>query len=212
MFEDLDKKATQASFGGLVGIARQGVGDLVTRGILKDGGTYRDWLLTYCARLREHAAGRATNKPAEAIEAELAAEKLRLTTAQANKTEHEAEKERLQVEVLSKSLIPSEEVEKEWTEVLARVRAKLLTIPSKGASLVIAANSRIEAEGILKSLVWEALDELAKGGGADESSEESEPESPRDPEPATEPDSKPVGRRKPASKPGGKRRTRKVSK
>lgn len=206
---DLDKKATQATFAGLIGIARQGVGDLVTRSILKEGGSYREWLLTYCARMREQAAGRAERAPA-ATEEELATEKLRLTKAQADKTEHEAEKERLGVEVLRKSLIPAEEVEREWTDILAAVRAKMLTIPSKGASLVIAAKSRIEAEGILKSLVWEALAELSKDEGGHGAGEESEGEIPRDPEPTAGPDSKPVGRRKPKAKSGGQRRTRKV--
>lgn len=49
---------TQEAFGKLVGVSQQAVSDLVARGILEPGASGHDWLLAYCERLREVAAGR----------------------------------------------------------------------------------------------------------------------------------------------------------
>ena len=54
-----DQQVTQAEFGRLVGISQQAVSDLVRAGVLVDGASEAEWLLAYCARLREQAAGRA---------------------------------------------------------------------------------------------------------------------------------------------------------
>lgn len=195
---------SQQAFGRHVGITQQAVSDMVQRGILTEGGSLEEWRLAYCNHLRNMAAGRAMGASEEAM----AAEKLRLTTAQADKTEQEAEAERLKVEVLRKTLIP-ESVIKDWFgNLVANARAKLLSIPSKAASLVIAASDRQEAEAILKGLVYEALDELAKGEPEDEAA--SVPDSGDDLEPAPEPDRKRVGRKKPDPKPRKQQRARKV--
>jgi len=58
-------------------------------------------------------------------------------------------------------LIPAEDVENAWIEVLANCRAKMLSIPTKSAPEVFAAESLIEVKGILKTAVNEALSELA---------------------------------------------------
>jgi len=54
----LDQPIRQADFGALVGIGQPAVSDLVSRGVLEDGAPLRVWLLAYCGRLREQAAGR----------------------------------------------------------------------------------------------------------------------------------------------------------
>jgi len=54
----LDQPIRQADFGALVGIGQPAVSDLVSRGVLEDGAPLRQWLLAYCGRLREQAAGR----------------------------------------------------------------------------------------------------------------------------------------------------------
>lgn len=53
-----DGPLSQAEFGALVGITQQAVSDLLQAGVLRPGGSAREWLLAYCARLREQAAGR----------------------------------------------------------------------------------------------------------------------------------------------------------
>lgn len=55
----MDLPCRQADFGAMVGISQQAVSDLVSRGVLEDGQPLRQWLLAYCGRLREQAAGRA---------------------------------------------------------------------------------------------------------------------------------------------------------
>lgn len=200
---------TQVAIAQHLDLSSRSVRELQASGVLPAGASMDECRVAYIRHLRTRAAGRVERPPA-ATEEELAAEKLRLTKAQADKTEHEAEKERLAVEVLLKNLIPADEVEREWTDILAAVRAKMLTIPSKAASRVMAAKSRAEAEAILKSLIWEALAELSKDEGGDGPGEEGEGEVPRDPEPTAGPDSKPVGRSRAKAKSGGQRRTRKV--
>lgn len=54
----LDQPCKQADFGALVGISQQAVSDLVSRGVLENGAPLGQWLLAYCHRLREQAAGR----------------------------------------------------------------------------------------------------------------------------------------------------------
>lgn len=49
---------TQAEFAADVGISQQAVSDLVSKGVLENGAPEADWLLAYCHRLREQAAGR----------------------------------------------------------------------------------------------------------------------------------------------------------
>lgn len=58
---DLDKPMTQEQFAALVGVSQQAVSDLVTRETLRRDGNAHEWVLTYCANLREQAAGRAAN-------------------------------------------------------------------------------------------------------------------------------------------------------
>lgn len=54
----LDQPCRQADFGALVGVSQQAVSDMVSRGVLENGAPLRQWLLAYCGRLREQAAGR----------------------------------------------------------------------------------------------------------------------------------------------------------
>jgi phage terminase Nu1 subunit (DNA packaging protein) len=58
-------------------------------------------------------------------------------------------------------LIPAGDVEAAWVEVLANCRAKMLSIPTKAAPEVFAAESLVEVKGLLKTAVNEALSELA---------------------------------------------------
>jgi len=55
----IDRAVSQAEFGALVGVSQQAVSELVRSGALAEGATAGEWLLAYCARLREQAAGRA---------------------------------------------------------------------------------------------------------------------------------------------------------
>ena len=52
---------TQAEFAQDVGISQQAVSELVRAGVLVEGAGEAEWLLAYCARLREQAAGRMSS-------------------------------------------------------------------------------------------------------------------------------------------------------
>lgn len=49
---------TQTVFGAAVGVSQQAISDLVHKGVLTEGQGADVWLLAYCGRLREQAAGR----------------------------------------------------------------------------------------------------------------------------------------------------------
>lgn len=55
---DLHSPCTQQEFGELVGISQQAVSRLQTEGVMREGASLGAWLLGYCDRLREQAAGR----------------------------------------------------------------------------------------------------------------------------------------------------------
>ncbi|MDE1715734.1 terminase small subunit [Chromobacterium amazonense] len=80
MVDALSRVGTQSEFGQLVGISQQAVSELVSRGVLAQGGTLIAWLQSYCANLREQAAGRASNG-----ELDLVQERARLAKEQADR-------------------------------------------------------------------------------------------------------------------------------
>jgi len=57
----LDATTTQAQFGELVGIGQPAVSGLLERGVIQTGQTAGQWLIDYCAHLREQAAGRGAD-------------------------------------------------------------------------------------------------------------------------------------------------------
>jgi phage terminase Nu1 subunit (DNA packaging protein) len=78
-------------------------------------------------------------------------EKARLTKLQ-------ADREELRVAELKKELIRVDFAEKAWSSVVAAFRSRMLVIPDRVASLT--ANNEVKQE--LKTLIYEALDELSK--------------------------------------------------
>ena len=54
----LDTQTTQADFAEMVGVSEAKVSQLVAEGVLVRGESAHNWLLCYCERLREVAAGR----------------------------------------------------------------------------------------------------------------------------------------------------------
>lgn len=56
--DQLKVRVTQEEFGRIVGVSQQAVSHLVVEGALEKDGRLDEWLLAYCGRLREQAAGR----------------------------------------------------------------------------------------------------------------------------------------------------------
>jgi len=84
-------------------------------------------------------------------------EKARLTKMQADKAE-------MEVRELSGELVRVTDVVLEWQHILADVKGKLLSIPSKLATLVADIDNPGEAQEIIEQYVREALQELADYG------------------------------------------------
>jgi phage terminase Nu1 subunit (DNA packaging protein) len=72
----------QSEFAAAVGISQPAVSDLVRGGVLAEGGCADEWLLAYCHRLREQAAGRYSDGPLD-----LAQERAALARAQRESVE-----------------------------------------------------------------------------------------------------------------------------
>lgn len=72
MSANLNTTCTQAQFGELVGIGQPAVSDLLARNVLQPGQTAGQWLTSYCAHLREMAAGRGMDGELAYQRAELA--------------------------------------------------------------------------------------------------------------------------------------------
>ena len=127
---------------------------LVTEGILiRDDGKRGRYPITnvtlYIKYLRERAFGN------EAKETDLQTERTRLAKAQADRTE-------MEVGQLKESLIRSDDVIDKWSELISNCRGKLLNTPAKIAHLVIAADEYSEVEEIIRTEIYEALNELSE--------------------------------------------------
>jgi len=81
VFSSLQLTVTQKVFGEIVGISQPAVSDLIKRDVLTDGDTLANWLIAYCANLREQAAGRAGADGS----LDLVSERARLAKEQADK-------------------------------------------------------------------------------------------------------------------------------
>ena len=138
-----------------LGLSLTRVSQLVTAGILPESPRGKHDLdacrTAYLGHLREVAAGRMAK---DGGGFDLVTERARLAHAQAVKAEREnkiADGLFLEVAVVHRMV----------TSAFARVRAKLLGLPSKLAPLVVAAKTAAEAQAMLKDTVYQALNELA---------------------------------------------------
>lgn len=55
----LDQQVSQAEFAQMIGVSEARVSQLASEGIITRGDTAHEWLVAYCERLRDQAAGRA---------------------------------------------------------------------------------------------------------------------------------------------------------
>lgn len=86
---------------------------------------------------------------------------VRLAKARADHEEEKAAIARMDRLEREGSLVDAGEVEQHFTEIAARVKAKLLAIPVKLAPQVVAVTDIGEADAMIKAAIYEALRELA---------------------------------------------------
>lgn len=195
--------ASQREIAAHLDLSPKSVQDFMGTGVLEKGGSLDDCRVRYIRHLRERAAGRANEgKADDGDPSELEREKTRLTKAQADERE-------LIVERLRRTLIAASDVERVWGDMVSAFRAKMIGIPPKAASIVIAANDRNEAEGILRSMIYEALAELSEYREEDYDSGSGTENTPN-PDAASQLDGEPVGGQLPETKPRRQRRARAV--
>lgn len=113
----------------------------------REDGRYKYYLM---ADVHKHLSAAKGSGEERTIEEE----KRRLTTAQADKTE-------LEVETMRGTLIPADQVESVWMNMVSAFRAKILSIPHKLAPQAIACANVADAEQVLRAGVYEALTELS---------------------------------------------------
>lgn len=145
-------------------------------------------------------------------------EELRLIVARREKAEAETEQQRMRNAATRGELLPRSEVDAAVTAAFARVRARVLALPSKLAPVLLSLRTAAEVRERMAEAVHDALDELAAtsvagvpgpdwsftgdadGGGGVVASDGA----------ASGSDRKPVGRSRKAAQPGIKRGARPV--
>lgn len=103
------------------------------------------------------------DEPAESVKSE----ELRLITARREKTEAEAAAQEMKNAQMRGELLLREDVDAVMTATLARVRARLIGVPSKAAPLVMGLEAPAEAEAVIRKAVYEALKELSETSVSD---------------------------------------------
>lgn len=129
----------------------------------------------------------------------LSAEKARLTYHQANKTE-------LEENTLKGRLVDADEVLQDWADKILRMRAALLSLPTKLASVALSAETLMEIREYCTKEVHQALDELSR------STRDNKPKDKPATKAATDSDSQSMGGKVPAVKSRSKRGTGQVAK
>ena len=138
----------------LLDLTPQRVNQLVNMGVIprKERGRYElvPVVRSYVRYLRE----RAIKGDVQGGD-DYATHRARLTKAKADMAEMEREQ-------MAARLLPYNDVEKAWCDVVANMRSKMLAIPTNAAADTQAASTLIEAKQILKERVNDALQELAE--------------------------------------------------
>ena len=88
-------------------------------------------------------------------------ERLDPTQESARKNKELADKTALENQVRRGELIETDDVENAWTDILARVRARMLRLPSAAAPLVLGEDDQVTIQTILEETVRDALSEMS---------------------------------------------------
>ncbi len=151
-------KLTQLEIAGHLDLSQPAVSKMIADGVLPKPTSARpqtldDYRVIYIRHLREQAAGRAPSDDEDGAP-DLVTERALLARAQ--RIGHT-----LKNAVMRSELLPIEDVEEVVRAVLDAVRAKFLSLPTKGAPLCVGLKSLNEARTVLTKLVHDALTDLA---------------------------------------------------
>jgi terminase small subunit / prophage DNA-packing protein len=148
--------ATRAIFAKHIGVQKPAVDQLIHRGIIKehkpyDGIDIDEARIDYLTHLRSVAGSRTGSAQAD----------LTLSKERARKAKEEADKIAMANAVVRKEMLLRGDVEKAIVAAFARVRAQLLTVPSKAAAEAVSSGSPQLAEVVIRDAIYEVLEELA---------------------------------------------------
>jgi phage terminase Nu1 subunit (DNA packaging protein) len=153
--------ATQKEVAEHLDLSTKSVAGLVREGVIPPvkgpGGLDLDACrVAYIRNLRGKAAGRIRQAPAPSADGlELNAERARLAHHQANKAE-------LDEQTVRGDLVRAEDVTKAVSDAFRRVRARLLSLPSKITPVVLGSTDAVEVKNAIEGGVMEALAELTR--------------------------------------------------
>jgi phage terminase Nu1 subunit (DNA packaging protein) len=141
----------------MLGVTDRALRDFAERGlVVKTGrGTYElaASIRRYCEHMREVAAGRGGEEGV-----------LDLTAERARLAKEQADAQALKNAVAREELLPAADVERQWREVLAGVRSRMLAVPSRTRQAL--PHLTASEVTIIDREVRDALMEVADGGAA----------------------------------------------
>ena len=79
-------------------------------------------------------------------------------------THEQADKVAMEVEQIKGEAIPASDVQAHWQGLIGAARAKLLSLPTRTAHLILGALDHSEVVDIITLVIWEALEELDTDG------------------------------------------------
>ena len=121
------------------------------------------------------------------------ATKLDLQDERAKLANADCRKRDLEIKILERSVLPRDEIALYWAGMVEAMKARLLSLPSKAASIAINCTELHEIEKELQILVYEALNEIAKYGIPDITARIPDSANTEAGETSAKSDSKPVG-------------------
>jgi phage terminase Nu1 subunit (DNA packaging protein) len=148
---NLDDVITQKDFADLVGLSEARVSQLAADGVLVRGDTFRAWLLAYCERLRDQAAGRLGSTP----------DGLDLVQERAMLARHQGGIAQMKLAELRGELIRVEAVRAVWASRIVSTRDALLQIPSRLAPVLAAETNLATVTQLLDDELRQALEQLS---------------------------------------------------
>lgn len=158
----LDARISQADFAQLIGVSEARVSQLVSEGVITRGETAAQWLIAYCERLRDQAAGRM----GESMGLDLVQERAALARAQREGQDIKnavARREYAPVGLLADVLgMASSAVVDRFDQLEGALRKACPDLPDAAKTTVqqVIANARNEWIRSTASLVIEAIDAM----------------------------------------------------
>lgn len=174
--------------------------ELIGKKVLRPRMSLDDARVAYIRHLRAIKAG--WKKPEnEALETE----RYNFERERARLTYHQANKAALEEAHTAGRLVELDLVAKQWADRTMRMRAGLLGLPNKMASVALAANSMAEVREFCEQQIEHVLNELSTDNGDTAEAGEAGPDTAGGAETADTIDGIRMGRSKPAAQPGSKR-------